>query len=66
MEGYSFYKTLMEEYTKIKDLPYDDRLTFVAQDMLRHKMPVEIFQDEKIRTDVAQRMVEILLNQKSF
>ena len=53
----------MEEYNKVKDLPYDDRLTFVAKDMLKHKMPIEIFQDEKTRIEIAQRMVEVILNQ---
>lgn len=63
MEYYSFYPSLIEEYNKIKDLPYDDRLTFVAKDMLKHKMPVEIFADEKTRIEITQRMVEIILNQ---
>lgn len=63
MEYYNLYTALMEEYNNIKDLSYDDRLTFVAKDMLKHKMPVEIFQDEKTRIEITQRMVEVILNQ---
>ena len=63
MEYYNFYTALMEEYNKIKDLPYDDRLTYMAKDMLKHKMPVEIKKKKKTRIEITQRMVEVILNQ---
>lgn len=63
MSEYSFYQSIMEEYNKIKDLPYNDRLTYVAKEMLKRKIPVETISDEQTRIEITQRMVEVLLNQ---
>jgi hypothetical protein len=54
----------MEEYNKIKDLPYNDRLTYAAKEMLKYKIPVETISDEQTRIEITQRMVEVLLSQK--
>lgn len=63
MSEYSFYQSIIEEYNKIKDLPYNDRLNYAAKEMLKYKIPVETISDEQTRIEITQQMVEILLSQ---
>lgn len=63
MSEYSFYHSIIEEYNKIKDLPYNDRLNYAAKEMLKYKIPVETISDEQTRIEITQRMVEVLLSQ---
>ena len=63
MSEYNFYQSIMEEYNKIKNLSYNDRLNYAAKEMLKYKIPVETISDEQTRIEITQRMVEILLSQ---
>lgn len=57
-----WYKSLIEEWNQTKEKTYEERLHITAEIMLRNKIPVEILSyDQKLKNDITQRMVEILL-----